>query len=180
MRALLASASSGRWLAASASGRCGLTLVADSRLLTSSQPSVVAVVGGQLSWRQPDVPSADRDRQQRYAVVLARAVPLRRGRDAPFTPRRSLQTDDVFVDSSDIVTGEAVDQYGASVYWTEGFSLDKSASLTGGIRYIAHRVQAETGTAVLTKGELYADVWSCSLPTPEHDSSPLDCDWAHS
>jgi hypothetical protein len=57
----------------------------------------------------------------------------------------------------------------------------KSVSLAGGIRYIDHRIDNATGCAVITRAEMYADVFSCTLPAPEYQpNATLDCDWAHS
>ena len=32
----------------------------------------------------------------------------------------------------------------------------------------------------MTRAQVFADVWSCTLVTPEYDPSPIDCDWHHS
>ena len=152
--------------------RCGMAVDSDYRLYSSRQRAAVALVGGQLSYSDTEQCAA--------AIETVNSVWLsswpqlsdwRRGRDAPFSPRRSMQSDDVYVDSDD------------SLFIRSWFYMkyDKSTSLTGGIRYIAHRrQQAVTGNAVLTQAELYAGVWTCTLPTPELDPTPLDCDWAHS
>jgi hypothetical protein len=112
-------------------------------------------------------------------VVLdvAGPVPLAAGSRCAVQPtprhaarRRVCQRDDDFF--ANVPNGEN------QVLWT---LLPKSVSLAGGIPYIDHRVDNATGRAIVTRAELYADVFSCTLPTPEYQpNATLDCDWAHS
>jgi hypothetical protein len=101
----------------------------------------------------------------------------RQGRDAPFSPRRSMQEEDAYVNSDDAFFANTPD-----VAHRPRFVLPpKSVSLAGGIRYIDHRVDVATGRAAITRAELYADVFSCTLVTPEYQpNASIDCDWAHS
>ena len=83
-----------------------------------------------------------------------------------------MQEEDAFLTNDD-----QIQYWGRSAFTTE---LDKSLSLTGGIRYLDHRVDPVTGKANLTRAEMYAEAYTCTLITPEYDTSPLDCDWSHS
>ena len=135
----------------------------------------MALVGGQLSYTDSQNCSAPIQTVNSVWLSSWPALsPWLPGRDAPFSPRRSMQSDDALLASDDLLIPPVGN------YWDVAF--DKSTSLTGGIRFIAHRWQPDTGTAIVTQAEVYADVWSCTLPTPEYDPTllPLDCDWAHS
>ena len=156
-------------------GRCGMALVADPRWQTKLQEATVALVGGQLSYTDSQNCSAPIQTVNSVWLSSWPALsPWLPGRDAPFSPRRSMQLDDALLASDDLLIPPVGN------YWDVAF--DKSTSLTGGIRFIAHRWQPDTGTAIVTQAEVYADVWSCTLPTPEYDPTlqRQDCDWAHS
>ena len=153
--------------------RCGASLIAEQRDITPGQSRVLGVAGGQLSFTAasdcrsaPIVTTNDV-----YYASAANLSLWRLGRQAPFSPRRSMQADD------------AIAMADAGVFPVSTSRLhffDKSISLGGGLRYLERRWDESAGVSRMTKAELYADVWSCTLVTPEHDPSPLDCDWSHS
>ena len=158
--------------------RCGAALIHDGRLISSEQQRLVGIIGGQLSYGHPHNSSAA-DAECSAAIETvndawyssASAIHAwRRGRVAPFSPRRSMQEDDAFVLVSDF----------ASIVPIRTPPMDKSTSLVGGIRYLSHRYDATTRTAILTRAVVFADAWSCTLPSPPWDQSPTDCDFAHS
>ena len=152
--------------------RCGASLLHDERYLTSASGWVLGIVGGQLSYDDEHNCSLPIISVNEAHYSSYPGLQWRRGRDAPFTPRRSMVEETAMV-------------------WDDEFSrslstnyellrpLDKSAVLAGGIRYTQHRYDAEMGKAVMTTAEVYADSWACTLTTPEYDSSLLDCDWRH-
>ena len=161
-------------------GRCGMAVIRDTRSLTGKQTAVLGLVGGQLSYPSNDsgcTAPIETVNSAYYSSYYTGLFNWTRGRDAPFSPRRSMQEDDAFLTSDDRIQYTAATKWGAS---NRNFQLDKSVSLTGGIRFFEHRLHPQNGTARLTRAEVYADVYSCTLITPEYDSSPLDCDWSHS
>ena len=156
-------------------GRCGVTPIVDQRWMTSRQARIVGLAGGQLNYTDTERCSAPIETgNDVWYTSWPDLFEWRRGRDAPFSPRRSMQEDDAYLNSDD--------EFRSVSNRYEVESLSKSTSLAGGIRYIAHRVDNATGKAVVTRAELYADVYSCTLPTPEYEPAGalLDCDWAHS
>ena len=119
--------------------RCGAALIADGRNIEWGQHRILGVVGGQLSY--------DDDSNNCAApIVTANDVwytmwPFfrwRRGRDAPFSPRRSMAVDDGLISQDDWLR------------YTGWVNLDKSVSLAGGIRYLDHRYDATQGRAVMS------------------------------
>ena len=171
---------------ASFSPRCGGAVFGDRRLLTSEQLKLIAVVGGQLSFvanSSADCAStAHRMPQSVNDAWYASANNLRswrRGSDAPFAPRRSMQADDSYVtdDSLNTLTYNSSPLLHSFRYVLH---MDKTVSLSGGIRYLERRWNATLATSRMTRAETWADVWTCTLPTPEYDLSPVDCDWRHS
>ena len=178
------------------SPRCGFSLIADRRLISSEQLGVIGVVGGQLSYDDAancSAPAAIESTSEAWYSSVHNLSDWRQGRDAPFSPRRSMQADDSFVtdDSLTSVIAEISEPQPIVTALVPGWNIpftryvtsvlhaDKSVSLAGGIRYLEHRWDAAAGLSRTTAAELYADVWSCTLVSPAHDTAPLDCDWHH-
>ena len=156
-------------------GRCGAAVIHDGRMISSQQQLLVGIIGGQLSYGHnastPDDCSAPIETVNDAWYSSASALHLwRRGRQAPFSPRRSMQEDDAFVQVTDFM----------SVTPIRAPLLDKSTSLVGGVRYTGLRYDPRTRTANVTGARVFADAWSCTLPSPPWDSSPTDCDFSHS
>ena len=162
-------------------GRCGAALIHDRRLLTSGQTALLGVVGGQLSYH------ADSDGRCTAPVLTTAEAwysaagnlsQWTRGADAPFGARRSMQADDAFV------TADSADGSTAALSRVPLLHLDKSVSLSGGVRYVDHAWDAALNRTVMTNATVYADVWTCTLPTPEYqgqgqDAVILGCDWTY-
>ena len=154
--------------------RCGMGVIDDTRDLTSEQNELIGLVGGQLSYPANDSLCASpiiSVNSAYYSTYRQSFNVWSQGRDGPFSPRRSMVEEDSFFTNDDEVLYGGVNRLSVE--------LDKSVSLASGLRYLDHRVDAATGIAVVTRAEMYSDVWSCTLPTPEYDHSPLDCDWHH-
>ena len=155
--------------------RCGMSVIADQRWLTTGQLRIVGLAGGQLSYTDTERCSEPIDsRNDVWYSVWPDLFHWQAGSSAPFSSRRSMQVDDAYYNSDD--------DYFDSEYYRNYIPLAKTVSLAGGIRYISHRVDNLTGKAVITRAEMYSDVYSCTLPTPEYEpaGAALDCDWAHS
>ena len=156
--------------------RCGLTLIVDQRWLTTGQMRIVGLAGGQLSYADSEHCAARIEtRNDVWYSSWPDLFSWRQGRDAPFSPRRSMQEDDAYVNS------DVGFVFNAASVVNRTLVPPKSTSLAGGIRYLDHRIDNATGRAIVTRAEMYADVFSCTLPTPEYQpNATLDCDWAHS
>ena len=152
--------------------RCDAMLIHDERGLTSGQARLLGLAGGQRSYTDDSCRAAIVTVNDVWYSSLANLSDWRRGRPAPFSPRRSMQEDAGLLPSMDRQTMDAAG--------LPSLRLDKSVALSGGVRLLQHRRDEATGAAVLTRAELYADAWGCTLPTPEYDAAPLDCDWTRS
>ena len=159
------------------SARCGFSLIHDRRLLTSSQLRLIGVIGGQLSYDSDNCSLPILTTAEAWYASTTDLSSWRRGRDAPFGARSSMALDDSFVtdDSREL----RFQRTASAMPVLFGLSYDKSVSLAGGVRYLEHELDAELQTSRMTRALLFADVWSCTLSTPEYDAAPPDCDWRH-
>ena len=149
--------------------RCGPTAVFERRGYIYKQNWVTGLVGGQLSYNDTERCAAPvvTTNEAWYGRWPYDMFPWKRGRDAPFSPRRSMVVEDALVSEDDQLK-----------VW---MPLDKSATVAGGVRYTGHRWDASRNASVMTGAELYADAWSCTLwPVWESHFTEVDCDWAAS
>ena len=165
--------------------RCGASAIVDRRLITPLQSRIVGIVGGQLSYNASAAGNEDCAAQVEtvrsawYTQWPTLSSSWQRGRDTPFTPRRSMAVEDALVSEDGHYSAPDGDED------LEGVPapFDKTVSLAGGIRYLSHRFDAASSSAIMTRAEMYADVWTCTLVTPEwrkNNRSDIDCDWHYS
>ena len=167
-----------RTAAAPIPARCGSSVLQQSEQKTYEMDRIIGIVGGQLSFEGDDSAASCNaslpigSSNEAYYSTADNLAVWRRGVDAPFSPRRSMQVDDSFLLGN---SGVLLRPDRALLV-----DFDKSVSLTGGIAYLERQWSPSTGISRMTRAEVFADVWSCTLVTPEYDSSPIDCDWHHS
>ena len=158
-------------------GRCGAALIAwnplkpDAPAVEPKPPgTLIGVVGGQLSYDDASCLSLPQYSSEAYYTQLAvnDSAGWYRGADAPFSPRRSQQRDDSFV----------------RLRTTNGLVAMPAVALVGGLRVLAHSVDALSGVARLTRVELFADVWQCSFMEESNSTEAFNvsssCVWGTS
>ena len=152
--------------------RCGAALISEARDITPGQARILGVAGGQMSFTaESDCRTAPIvTTNEVYYSSVANFSSWTLGRPAPFSARRSMQTDDAL-----FMSDGGVYPIGTSRL----HYLDKTISVGGGLRYVRREWDESRGVSRMTEAELFADVYSCTLITPEWDPSATDCDWSH-
>ena len=87
----------------------------------------------------------------------------------PFSPRRSMQVDDAIVSTDGLISAN------------EESPMDKSTTLTGGMRFLHHRFNVTLNRSVITEAEVYSDAWTCTAYIVDLARDPIvSCDWHYS
>ena len=126
------------------------------------------IAGGQRSYDDPtcraEVETLD---DQWFGLWPYSGRPFSRRAPPPFSPRRGVQVDDALVSTDELIS------------WDEESPMDKSLTVTGGIRFLHQRFDAHLGRSVMEAAEVYADAWTCAIFV-DLRSLVADCDWHYS
>ena len=127
------------------------------------------IAGGQVSYDDPKCQADVVTLNDVWYGVWPYSNPLGRFTlrgSAPFSPRRSMQQDDALLSTDELVSVD------------EESPMDKSLTLTGGIRFLRHQFDAALNRSRMTEAELYADAWTCALFV-NVTNLLTGCDWRY-